>query len=320
MIVTLGQAGHISRLLNGFESIMEEIPNDDTKYVHTCLSLNGVEMLVDGQEGFVDAIKNAGVKFYQMIKNFLKMIRDFFTGSKGRAADQAVTKAVAQGKEIAKEAPKAFQAAEPEKKEKLEAAAVRLDDIAFEPLPASLRAIDQRYTSNKDGFMTDIKKTAVTAGGMMTDFSADIDAINGAYLKLENYMVRRKDGSHHGFVKSVGDAAEVMELVQYLRQAYKRLQEKLLKPTEDFNELHNKLTDEKAKRAAQKITRFLASLSNDLGRSIDACTKLIDRIQKALAKVGVLVEVAAPSVIPNTMRISGPVDLDKFMGYDTEIV
>lgn len=320
MELVLGQAGHIGRLLNGFESIMEETEeNADTKYVHTCLSLNGVEMLVAGQEGFVNSIKKAGVKFYEMIKNFLKMIKDFFTGSKGRAADQAVTKAVANSKEIAKEAPKAYTAAEPTEKEKLDQAGQKLAELVFEPLHASLRVVDKRYTENKNGHMSDIQKTSELAGKTMADFSNEINAINGAYLNLSNFLDRGKDGNHNGFVSSVQDAAAVIQLAQFLRASYKRLQEKLIGPTEDFNELFNKADSEKKKRAAQKVTRFLASFNNDLGRSIDASTKLIDRLQKALEKAGVLMEKAAPEQVPNTMRISGPVDLDNFMGYDVEL-
>lgn len=321
MEVSLGQGEHIARLLNGFESLFNEVEQQDAdrKYLNTCLSLNGVESIVDGQEGFVDAIKNAGAKFYQMIKNFLKMIRDFFTGSKGRAADQAVTQAVAVTKTIAKEAPKSYAAAEPEEKEKMEKSAVRLSEITFAPLPASLRVMDKRFTENKNGHMSDINATSELAGKVMEDFSKEINNINAAYMNLSNFLSRGKDGNMNGYVSNVEAGANVVQLLQFLRANYKALQAKLIKPTEDFNELFNTAKTEKQRRAAQKVTRFLASFNNDIARSIDATTRLISRIENAMFQVGVEMREITPEVVPNTLRISGPVDLDNFMGYDAEL-
>ena len=82
--------------MNGFESLSNgDLTSPDSIYAKTVLKLNGVDFRGrKGSESFMSSVKAGATKVYEMIKNFLKAIRDFFFGSKGSKQTKTIDDAV----------------------------------------------------------------------------------------------------------------------------------------------------------------------------------------------------------------------------------
>uniref|UniRef100_A0AAU8L166 Virion structural protein n=1 Tax=Pantoea phage Survivor TaxID=3232176 RepID=A0AAU8L166_9CAUD len=79
-------------LAAGFESIVAAGPSGsvdgfESTYASTVFTLNGISF--DGQEGFLDSIKKGARKVYEWIKELIKTIRGWFTGSSKKEYDEA---------------------------------------------------------------------------------------------------------------------------------------------------------------------------------------------------------------------------------------
>lgn len=84
MNVNIDNLEHVLNTLTGFESLSNgDLESPDSVYAKTVLKLNGVDFKHrEGTEGFMSSVKAGAQKVYEMIKNFIKAIRDFFFGSK----------------------------------------------------------------------------------------------------------------------------------------------------------------------------------------------------------------------------------------------
>ncbi|UIS25077.1 hypothetical protein PQC65_gp139 [Aeromonas phage pAEv1810] len=96
MNVNIDNLEHVLSTLTGFESLSNgDLTSPDSVYAKTVLKLNGVDFKHRaGTEGFVSTVKAGAQKVYEMIKNFLKAIRDFFFGSKGSKQTKTIDDAV----------------------------------------------------------------------------------------------------------------------------------------------------------------------------------------------------------------------------------
>ena len=96
MNVDIDNLEHVLSTLNGFESLSNgDLESPDSVYAKTVLKLNGVDFRGrEGSEGFLNSVKAGAQKVYEMIKNFIKAIRDFFFGSKGSKQTKAIDDAV----------------------------------------------------------------------------------------------------------------------------------------------------------------------------------------------------------------------------------
>ncbi|WAX22111.1 hypothetical protein AVP1_0001 [Aeromonas phage AVP1] len=89
MNVNIDNLEHVFDTLNGFESLSNgDLTSPDSVYAKTVLKLNGVDFKGrEGSESFVSSVKAGAQKVYEMIKNFIKAIRDFFFGSKTKVSN-----------------------------------------------------------------------------------------------------------------------------------------------------------------------------------------------------------------------------------------
>lgn len=96
MNVNIDNLEHVLSTLTGFESLSNgDLESPDSVYAKTVLKLNGVDFKHRaGTEGFMSSVKAGAHKVYEMIKNFIKAIRDFFKGVFGKKVDQAVSVAI----------------------------------------------------------------------------------------------------------------------------------------------------------------------------------------------------------------------------------
>lgn len=96
MNVDIDNLEHVYTTLTGFESLSNgDLTSPDSVYAKTVLKLNGVDFRGrEGSESFMSSVKAGATKVYEMIKNFLKAIRDFFFGSKGSKQTKAIDDAV----------------------------------------------------------------------------------------------------------------------------------------------------------------------------------------------------------------------------------
>lgn len=96
---------HFGMMIDGCEALrLGDRKSEAARYAHSVLKLREVDMgAIAGQESFMKAITNAGNRLYEMIKNFIKSVKEFFFGSKGAKQDVAVKKAEADIKDKSKE-------------------------------------------------------------------------------------------------------------------------------------------------------------------------------------------------------------------------
>lgn len=105
MNVNIDNLEHVLSTLNGFESLSNgDLESPDSVYAKTVLKLNGVDFKHrSGTEGFLSSVKAGATKVYEMIKNFIKAIRDFFFGSKGSKQAKVIDDAVKNTEKVSKE-------------------------------------------------------------------------------------------------------------------------------------------------------------------------------------------------------------------------
>lgn len=322
MNISLGQSEHFETLLAGFENLQNGLSRDEyeDRYLRSCLALNGPDMhSVAGNEGFVDTVKTGAKKFYEMIKNFLKMIRDFLFGGWGKKSDTAVAKAVAQAEVVSKELPKALNKAEPAVVEKIEKIAEeKLEPVFKAPLPAAMKGVSEKYTANQHGFMTDLKKAAEHTGIKLNDIDGELNAVENSYKKITAFLDRKKNGRFSGTVQTSGDAITLCYELKDLRTKYKTLATKVSVILDEFNELAHTLSQEASKekeyRAANKVAIAMSKLDNELGKAVDGATGVINKLT---GHFGPIVD-ALSNGENSAVRITSIEELDEYMGYNSK--
>ena len=285
MNVFVSDVEHFQSLLAGFESLDNDIDakDGDACYTRTCLSLNGVSFnQYAGNEGFVQTIKEGAVKFYEMIKSWLKSIKEFFFGAAGAKQDQQVSKTVKAASELPGKVNKALSAMSPEDREKaevkLKAAMTKLDPEQVVHT-VGLRKMNDMYLIDKDGLMKDIKVTAEKVKSDFPDLSSDLSNINKLYQEIGKLVGKKVEVD----VKSLTEAAGLCAKIAELRSAFKSLQAKITPALEKSNEQTKKLAEGKAEneqdhRYSKKVTNYLANLSSHTANCIKSCSKSIGKM------------------------------------------
>jgi hypothetical protein len=102
---------HFGTMIDGCEALQSgDRKSESARYAFSVLRIQQPDMAsVAGQESFTSTIVNAGKHLYEMIKNFIRSIRDFFFGSKGAKQEVAVKKAEADLKDKNKEIKEALK-------------------------------------------------------------------------------------------------------------------------------------------------------------------------------------------------------------------
>ncbi|UIS25173.1 hypothetical protein PQC65_gp235 [Aeromonas phage pAEv1810] len=296
MNVFVSDVEHFQSLLAGFESLDNDInaKDGDAAYTRTCLSLNGVSFnQYAGNEGFVQTIKDGAVKFYEMIKSWLKSIKEFFFGAAGAKQDQQVAKTVKAANELPGKINKALAAMSPEEREKAEAK-LKTHVAKLDPETVvhtvGLRKMNDIYLIDKDGLMKDIKGTAEKIKADFPDLSSDLSKINTLYQDMGKLVGKKVEAD----VKSLTEAATLCAKIAELRSAFKSLQAKVTPALEKSNEQTKKLAEGKVEneqdhRYSKKVTNYLANLSSHTANCIKSCSKSIGKMAVIFKSVALAV-------------------------------
>lgn len=308
MNVFVSDVEHFQSLLAGFESLDNDISakDSDAVYTRTCLSLNGVSFnQYAGNEGFVQTIKDGAVKFYEMIKSWLKSVKEFFFGAAGAKQDQQVAKTVKAANELPGKVNKALAAMSPEEREKAEAK-LKTHVAKLDPETVvhtvGLRKMNDIYLIDKDGLMKDIKGTAEKIKADFPDLSSDLSKINTLYQEMGKLVGKKVEAD----VKSLTEAATLCAKIAELRSAFKSLQAKITPALEKSNEQTKKLAESKAEneqdhRYSKKVTNYLANLSSHTANCIKSCNKTIGKIAEIFGSISLAVLSEDQSVFDTVM-------------------
>ncbi|MGL4614232.1 MAG: hypothetical protein ACRCVV_10140 [Shewanella sp.] len=308
MNVFVSDVEHFQGLLAGFESLDNDInaKDGDAVYARTCLSLNGVSFnQYAGNEGFVQTIKDGAVKFYEMIKSWLKSVKEFFFGAAGAKQDQQVSKTVKAASELPGKVNKALSAMSPEDREKAEGKLktqfAKLDPEAVVHT-VGLRKMNDVYLVDSDGLLKDIKVTADKVKADFPDLSSELSKISTLYQEMGKLVGKKVEAD----VKSLTEAAVLCAKIAELRSAFKSLQAKITPALEKSNEQTKKLAEGKTEnnqdhRYSKKVTNYLANLSSHTANCIKSCNKTIGKIAEIFGSVSIAVLSEDQSVFETVM-------------------
>lgn len=308
MNVFVSDVEHFQGLLAGFESLDNDInaKDGDAVYARTCLSLNGVSFnQYAGNEGFVQTIKDGAVKFYEMIKSWLKSVKEFFFGAAGAKQDQQVSKTVKAASELPGKVNKALSAMSPEDREKAEGKLktqfAKLDPEAVVHT-VGLRKMNDVYLVDSDGLLKDIKVTADKVKADFPDLSSELGKISTLYQEMGKLVGKKVEAD----VKSLTEAAVLCAKIAELRSAFKSLQAKITPALEKSNEQTKKLAEGKSEneqdhRYSKKVTNYLANLSSHTTNCIKSCNKTIGKIAEIFGSVSIAVLSEDQSVFETVM-------------------
>ena len=308
MNVFVSDVEHFQSLLAGFESLDNDMnaKDGDACYTRTCLSLNGVSFnQYAGNEGFVQTIKDGAVKFYEMIKSWLKSIKEFFFGAAGAKQDQQVAKTVKAANELPGKVNKALGAMSPEEREEAEAKLkthIAKLDPGMVVHTVGLRKMNDDYLVDKNGLMKDIKATAEKIKADFPDFSSDLNKIKTQYEAVGKLVGKKVEAD----VKDLVQAGVLCAKIAELRSAFKSLQAKITPALEKSNEQTKKLAESKTEneqdhRYSKKVTNYLANLSSHTANCIKSCNKTIGKIAEIFNSVSLAVLSEDQSVFDTVM-------------------
>lgn len=282
MNVFVSDPEHFQSLLAGFESLENDptATDVDAQYTRTCLSLNGVNFNQHaGNESFVSSIKDAAIKFYEMIKSWLKSIKEYFFGPAGGKQDQQVASVVKAAKELPGKINKELSASSPEKQEKITAI---LKEKVAKLTPehvvhtVGLRKMNDIYLIDKDGLMKDIQATAKKVNADFPNISSDLSKIKSQYEEIGKVVKKTVSAD----VRGLDEAVALCEKIADLRSSFKAMQAKLSLSLEKSNEQTKKLAendsgDNQDYRWSKKVTNYLSNLSVHTTNCIKSTNKTI---------------------------------------------
>lgn len=296
MNVFVSDVEHFQSLLAGFESLDNDIDakDGDACYTRTCLSLNGVSFnQYAGNEGFVQTIKEGAVKFYEMIKSWLKSIKEFFFGAAGAKQDQQVAKVVKAANELPAKINKELSSLTPEEQEKVTAKLKeRIAKLDPEQVvhTVGLRKMNDIYLTDKDALMKDIKATAEKIKADFPDFSSDLNKIKTQYEAVGKLVGKKVEAD----VKDLVQAGVLCNKIADLRSYFKALQAKIVPALDKSNEQTKKFAESKEGndqdyRYSKKVSNYLANFSSHVANCIKSSNKTIGKMAEIFESVSLAV-------------------------------
>ena len=296
MNVFVSDVEHFQSLLAGFESLDNDMnaKDGDACYTRTCLSLNGVSFnQYAGNEGFVQTIKEGAVKFYEMIKSWLKSIKEFFFGAAGAKQDQQVAKVVKAANELPAKINKELSSLTPEEQEKVTA---KLKEWIAKLDPeqvvhtVGLRKMNELYLIDKDSLMKDIKVTAEKIKADFPDLTSILNKIDTQYKEIGKLVGKKIEVD----VKDLTQAGTLCGKIAELRTSFKSLQAAIIPALDKSNEQTKKLAEGKAEneqdyRYSKKVTNYLSNLSSRTANCIKSCNKTIGKIAEIFESIALAV-------------------------------
>lgn len=291
---------HADKIFAGFESMLLDPmdSNDKTQYLGSALKLNGLDIgQYDGSESFFGKIKETGIRFYEYVKRFLKSIWDWFFSPKGEKVTKTVDHAVNAVTVASKSLPKKVLEQPPEVQEEV---TDKISDALETPSKFHIKELGEKFTHNKNGVFTDIRKTAQTLQIDIPDFEkefADIEKYQKAVTE-ELGAKRAKSGDLHGFVNTMSEATFMCTNYKGLRNTYLTLAKKLEAPTAKANELTKELQgvrnngtgEENLYRQANKVLMFLTDFDRSVVKALNNCSRNVKHIADAIGSVYVLID------------------------------
>lgn len=282
MNVNIDNLEHVLSTLTGFESLSSgDLTSPDSIYAKTVLKLNGVDFKGrEGSESFMSSVKAGAVKVYEMIKNFIKAIRDFFKGMFGKKVDQAVSIAVP-------EAEKSIKVIETRIKQDVISEKAKQDvDATVERIKNKIEqmkqnTVDLSVAKKKVEKIIEKKKEAPVIykeqkewkGGTVT---VTIDELlicdKSKYREAVEFIDIISNEYGFGAMRASGEFMEIRDLYENLKFEFD--EDKYVGDTESFKGLVEDL------RTANKVLKIMGEINVKAGDSIGVLTSLLEKINE----------------------------------------
>ncbi len=301
MNVDIDNLEHVLSTLTGFESLSNgDFTSPDSVYAKTVLKLNGVDFKYRaGSEGFLNSVKAGAEKVYEMIKNFIKAIRDFFFGSKGskqtKTIDDAVKKTDNNSREImSKKNDKDFDPykLERERIERLmDNDKIKLETDKYETFVRKYS--DEIFTTGIVGSrlkeipgisISDLRSKA----GQLEDLNSNIGLITEKYATKHIY---NENGQRVSIFEVVPPLVELQKLFNKMRTIATDTLADVTKDLEHNNELAKKQENSSNIESVyhsdkvRSLCKKLVSISNKLTSLINYCDNKIININQVIEGV-----------------------------------
>ena len=313
MNVNIDNLEHVLSTLTGFESLSSgDLTSPDSVYAKTVLKLNGVDFRGrEGSESFMSSVKAGAQKVYEMIKNFIKAIRDFFFGSKGskqtKAIDDAVKSTKSQLTFLTNVKPVEITGLTQETKERIEKQMGRITNLMA---GKEIALVFDRYISFKEkyaegqyeSFMKWFDVSRVPGLRVsdpefkykrIIEIHKKITSIASAYEVSESFT---STGETTSIFKTIGPLGELQKLYQEMRTVATEGLAEITKDLEHNNEIAKGYLNDKEEtfiKTGKQIEAFckhLVQASNNNTALIKHCDNQILLMEESISKLKKIVE------------------------------
>ncbi|WNV45780.1 hypothetical protein [Aeromonas phage AerS_266] len=309
MNVNIDNLEHVFQTLNGFESLSSgDTTSPDSIYAKTVLKLNGVDFKGrEGSESFISSLKAGAKKVYEMIKNFIKAVRDFFFGSKGPKQTKTINDAIKNTQNNSKEIISKKNNNSFDETEISALSAYKTEKERIQKLMNNEKIKLETYNSTT--FLLKFSDSIWTAGIAGTRLSEipgiSISDLKSTAARLEDIntaigFISEKQSAKHNFYTNqervsifdtIPPLVELQKLFNEMRTVASNALATVTKDLEHNNELANKQENSDSvelKYAAEKVRRLcnkMVTASNKLTELIKHCDNKIIKINQVMEAV-----------------------------------
>ncbi len=282
MNVNIDNLEHVLSTLNGFESLSSgDLESPDSVYTKTVLKLNGVDFKHRaGTEGFMSSVKAGAQKVYEMIKNFIKAIRDFFRGVFGKKVDQAVSVSVSEAEKsikiietkikqdvISEKAKEDVRATVERIKNKIEQAKQNTVDV-----PTAEKKVEKIIEKKKEAPAVYKEQKEWKGGSVSVSINELLICDESKYREAVDFI--DTIAKEYGF-SAMNPSHEFMDI----RRLYENLkfefnESQYIGDAETFKGVVEDL------RTANKVLKIMGEISVNAGDSIGALSSLLEKINE----------------------------------------
>ncbi|WAX22120.1 hypothetical protein AVP1_0010 [Aeromonas phage AVP1] len=313
MNVDIDNLEHVLSTLTGFESLSNgDLTSPDSVYAKTVLKLNGVDFKGrEGSESFMGSVKAGAQKVYEMIKNFLKAIRDFFFGSKGskqtKTIDDAVKSTKSQLTFLTNVKPVEITGLTQEAKERIEKQMVRITNL-MENKEVAL-AFDHyykfkdTYTAGQHEALLKWFDVENVPGPKVSDSGFKFKEIKEIYEKINKVASEHKvfndiktPATFISSFKTIAPLVTLQGLYQEMRNVATQGLAEVTKDLEYNNEIAKKYLNDKEEvfikrgKEIEKLCKHMVQASNNNTSLIKHCDNQILQIESGISKLKKIVE------------------------------